>query len=270
MDSELRPVLDRVAAARGFRCDAYKETCLRRRLAVRMRARGVHTYSDYAAVLDADATEFDRFLRTLTVNVTSFYRNAETWERLADTFIPQLRTLTRGALRCWSAGCASGEEAYTLAILLAEDARRRRTASGEGSVVVGTDVDEQSMERAASGVYPSSAVRELPGPLRERYLEPVSGADRWTVAPALRERVRFQYHDLVQDDPPVRNLHLVVCRNVVIYFDRETQEMLFHRLADWMEPGAFLVLGKTETLLGASARDRFQLEDVRERVYRRR
>ena len=95
------------------------------------------------------------------------------------------------------------------------------------------------------------------------------GPEEWVVADGLRDRVRFLRHDLVQDAPPERELDLVVCRNVVIYFDRETQETLFHRLADAMVPDGVLVLGKTETLLGASARDRFHLEDVRERVYRR-
>lgn len=269
MESDLRPVLDRVAAVRGFRCDAYKETCLRRRLAVRMRARGVHTYHDYAAVLDADGAEFDRLLSTLTVNVTSFYRNAETWQRLAEVFLPVVWDRAGGEVRCWSAGCATGAETQTVAILLAEEARRRGV-SGADATVVGTDVDEESLARADRGVYPASAVTELPDELRQRYLEPVPGSGEWCVRPFLRKWVRFRRHDLVQDEPPGRELHLVICRNVVIYFDRDTQERLFHRLADAMAPGGYLVLGKTETLLGASARERFQLEDVRERVYCRR
>src|SRR5437870_3494482 len=102
---------------RGFGCASYKEKCLRRRIAVRMRARGVHTYGDYAKVLDSDQTEYDRLLDALTINVTKLFRNWETYAIIAERIVPTLWALPAPVLKIWSAGCSSGEEPYSLAAL---------------------------------------------------------------------------------------------------------------------------------------------------------
>src|SRR5207245_1942424 len=116
-----RALTRKISDARGVVCEAYKEKCLRRRIAVRMRARGVHTFEDYARLLDGDAGEYDLLLDALTINVTKFFRNAETWRALAP-YLVELWERRRGEVRVWSAGCASGEEPYTIAVALAEPA----------------------------------------------------------------------------------------------------------------------------------------------------
>ena len=261
-DEGLAPLLAQIAGARGLACDGYKPSCLRRRLAVRMRARGVHTYAAYADVLRRDAAEYDRLLDALTINVTKFFRNRETWDVLAAAFLPALWA-ERGGVRCWSAGCASGEEPYSVAILLLEHARTTG-ADVAACAVDATDLDPTVLERARAGSYRAPALDETPPALVSRYFE---GADPWRVTAPVRDLVRWHRHDLLRDAPPAAPYDLITCRNVVIYFERPNQERLYHAFADALRPGGLLVLGKVETLVGA-VRDRFRLEDVRERVYR--
>lgn len=256
--------MDQITRARGVRCGDYKESCLRRRLAVRMRARGALTFEDYARVLRDDSDEYERLLNALTINVTKFYRNAEMWNAVAARFLPVLWRDGDGAMRCWSAGCASGEEPYTLAVLLLEEARRQG-AQQPAARVDATDFDRGSLDRAIAGSYRTAAFEEMPEPLVRRYF---TGDNPRSAGAAIRALVSFREHDLLRDDPPASSYDLIMCRNVVIYFDRPTQERLFLRLTEALRPGGVLVLGKVETMFGA-ARDRLVLEDTRERIYRR-
>ena len=256
--------MEQIARARGFRCEAYKESCLRRRLAVRMRARGAHTFGEYARILHEDDGEYERLLDTLTINVTKFYRNPETWDALARTYLPDLWGHRDGALQAWSAGCASGEEAYTIAILLLELARTSGVPVADARIDA-TDVDRTVLARAERGRFRAPAFDEMPAALAERYFE---GVGERGVVPPVRALVRFHVHDLLRDPPPAPPYDLIVCRNVVIYFDRATQERLFLRFIDALRPGGVLVLGKVETLMG-EARNLLRLVDVRERIYRR-
>jgi len=262
-DDGLATLLAQIAGARGLTCDGYKPSCLRRRLAVRMRARGVHTYAAYSEILRSDAREYDRLLAALTINVTKFFRNREAWDALASAFLPRLWGES-GGVRCWSAGCASGEEPYTLAILLLEYAAA--TGSDVASCAVdATDLDPTALRRATEAAYRAPALDETPAPILARYF---TGTDPRTPVPAVRELVHFQSHDLLREPPPAPPYDLIACRNVVIYFERPNQERLYQRFADALRPGGVLVLGKVETLVG-TARERFRLEDVRERIYRR-
>ncbi len=279
-----KALTEQISRARGFSCEAYKSKCLRRRIAVRMRARGVHTFGDYGRLLDQDAHEYDLLLDALTINVTQFYRNAETWDALAWTHLPALWRAAGGCVRAWSAGCASGEEPYTVAVVLAEAARaaggEQERGEGEGGAsqslhrvrVDATDVDRVSLEKTRAAAWPAGAFTEMPPALVRRYFsEGPPGAPPPPLrraVPELQRLVRVLKHDLVREAPPDPPYDLIVCRNVVIYFDRPTQEKLFTRFTEALRPGGLLVLGKVETLLG-SARERLELLDPRERIYRR-
>jgi chemotaxis protein methyltransferase CheR len=261
-----KALTQQISRARGFSCEAYKDKCLRRRIAVRMRARGVHTFTDYARLLEQDGHEYDLLLDALTINVTKFYRNAETWNALAREHLPTLWREGRGRLRAWSAGCASGEEPYTLAVVIAEAARAVGTLPPlTGARVDATDVDRASLEKTRAAVWPETAFTEMPPALVRRYF--TDPAPR-RPAPELAGVVRVLKHDMIREGPPDPPYDLIVCRNVVIYFDRPTQERLFTRFAEALRPGGLLVLGKVETLFGA-VRDRLEMLDPRERIYRR-
>ena len=266
IDREFEALTAKIARERGFGCASYKEKCLRRRIAVRMRARGVHTYAAYADVLDADAHEYELLLDALTINVTKLFRNWETFRAIEAVCVPALWALPDSALRIWSAGCASGEEAHSLAILMHRFVADRGESSRLGRVcVMGTDIDRASLAAACQGAYVEAAFADTPADLRERYF---SAAAPHVVHDDVRRLVRFEHRDLLSDAPPAADLHLIACRNVLIYFDRDTQEMLFQKFHDALAPGGFLVLGKVETLFGP-ARARFQAVEPRERIFRR-
>lgn len=267
-EQAFRALTEKITRARGICCDAYKDRCLKRRIAVRMRARGVHSFADYSRVLDGDAREYDLLLDALTINVTKFFRNAETWASLAPHLLERWRA-SEGAMAVWSAGCASGEEAYTAAIALAEVARTSHTSDRlRRARVIATDIDRVSLERAQAARYPVSAFTEMPGDLARRWLEPAAADGMCAPLPEIRALVQVMRHDLTRERPPAGTggFDLIVCRNVVIYFDRETQERLFQTFAQALHPGGLLLLGKVETLLGP-ARERLKMLDARERIY---
>ncbi len=249
---------EKVSRERGISCGSYKDKCLKRRIAVRMRARGVHTYADYARLLDDDAREYQELLDALTINVTKFFRNVETWTalrpHLAELWAARHRT--GGRLRVWSAGCASGEEPYTIAVLLAETLGERLDQAS----IDATDIDRLSLERTRQAHYPESAFTEMPASLKHRYF--VDGQP----IPRIRNLLRVLAHDLTREPPPRPPYDLIACRNVVIYFERAAQERLFERFVNALAPGGLLLLGKVETLFG-SARERLTLVDPRERIY---
>lgn len=266
-EAAFQALLQQLGDAQDLRFDAYKDSCLRRRVAVRMRACGVDTYDDYARCLRDDGEEYDRFLAALTINVTKFYRNADMWNFVLGSVLPELLEARGNAIRCWSAGCASGEEAYTLAVLLLEGARRTRMDPLHGPCIDATDLDVKCLQTAAEGRYPADAFDEMPSTLIARYFKP-EGANARTVAEDVRELVRFQRHDLTREPPVNAPYDLILFRNVVIYFQRTMQERIFATMAHALNPGGALVLGKVETLFG-SAGDLLRKHNVRERVYRR-
>jgi chemotaxis protein methyltransferase CheR len=263
-----RALTEKITQARGVSCDAYKDRCLRRRIAVRMRARGVHSFTDYSRLLDSDGHEYDRLLDALTINVTKFFRNNEAWTALAP-YLAERWKARSGAVAVWSAGCASGEEPYTIAAALAETARTSGTSEWlPRARVLATDIDRQSLERATAARYAAAAFSETPAEVLRRWIEPAAADGTRTPVAAVRGLVTVQRHDLTTAQPPGGPFDLVVCRNVVIYFDRGTQERLFQLFAAALRPEGLLLLGKVETLLGP-AREQLRMENPRERIYRR-
>ena len=251
----------------GLSLDAYKDKCLRRRIAVRMRASGVHSYIEYQALLDRDPGEYERLKDAITINVTRFYRNTETWDQVRSNVVPQICADSRGQIRAWSAGCSSGEEPYTLAVLIAEHLDVEGRPDQLGLVTIdATDIDRQCLERARAARYKSEALTDVPAHLVQHYFE--AAGDEYQVAERVRDRVSVLSSDLSTDAPPGRNYQLILCRNVVIYFSRDTQERVFKQFAEALAPGGFLVLGKVETFFGP-ARERLTLVNPRERIYRR-
>jgi chemotaxis protein methyltransferase CheR len=263
-DEELEKLKRKIEKDRGFNCQFYKEKCLRRRIAVRMRARGQRTFQDYGALLDKDPAEYDHLLDTLTINVTKFFRNLETWNAVEQHVLPTLFE-GRAPVKVWSAGSASGEEAYTASILMREWLEREGRGHEASRIrITGTDIDRRSLDAARKGEYPDLSMTETPERIRDRWF---TGGPPWTVRPEARPGVDFERRDLISGEA-LLGQHLIFCRNVVIYFDREIQERLFRQFYDSLVPGGFLVMGKVETLIG-EARLLFRPVNNRERIFRR-
>ncbi len=268
-DDAFVALTSKISRERGFGAANYKDTCMRRRIAVRMRARGAADYESYSRILDSDPAEYEWLIAALTVNVTKLFRNAETWDAVARSVLPALWSTPSPRLNTWVAGCASGEEAYTLAALWLE----RAAASGESGAasrvrVTASDIDQQSLESAERGTYADDSFAEAPAGMRERWFMAAEKTGEWTASAELRSVIRFERRDLLLDPVPPAAMHLITCRNVIIYFDRESQEALMQRFHDALVPGGYLVLGKVETLLGPS-RGLFETVDLRQRIFRR-
>ena len=242
LDLVLRHLTSRGAG--GF--EWYKDSCLLRRIEVRMRARQVDTLRAYAALLADDSAELDRLLHTLSVRVTGFFRNPDTWLCLRATLAALPAAAERG-LSAWSMGCATGEETWSLAMLLLDLARGAGPAAMDQVSVLGSDVDDQALAVAAAGRYSSQSVVAIRTVLPHPYGVVLEGS--FEVDPALRSRVEFRREDLTAPRSDAARFDLVCCRNLLIFLGREGQRRVLDTARRALLPGGVLALGRTESLV---------------------
>src|SRR5262252_1772587 len=261
----LEELLAFIRDSRGFDFTGYKRSSLSRRIRKRMHEAGVGNYVDYRDRLESSAEEFGYLFNTILINVTSFFRDVEAWTYLRREIMPELIADTEGSedIRVWSAGCASGEEAHSLAIAFAEALGIEETA--KRVKIYGTDVDEEALRDARAGLYPAKALEPLPTELRDKYFDKNGG--QFAFRPDLRRRVIFGRHDITRD-APISRLDMLVCRNTLMYFNVETQSHVIDRFHFALRESAFLFLGKAEMLL--SDGERFEVVSMRQRVFKRR
>ena len=243
---DFEALLNYLQQSRGFDFTGYKRTTLVRRVLKRMREVGIADFNEYLDHLQVHPDEFVRLFNTILINVTGFFRDPEAWDYLNTVVIAKLLD-TKGVdepIRCWSAGTASGEEAYSLAILLAEalgvEGFRRRVK------IYATDVDEEALAEARPGGHTDREVEGVPPEYLERYFELVGA--RHMFRSDLRRCLIFGRHDLVQD-APISRLDLIICRNTLMYFTAETQGRVLARLHYALNDSGYLFLGKAEMLL---------------------
>jgi two-component system CheB/CheR fusion protein len=264
-DGELDALLAYVNERRGFDFRGYKRGSLSRRIMKRMQAVGVDDYQRYMEVLEANPSEFSELFNTILINVTSLLRDREAWDTLAGLVIPAI-TDSKGAdtpLRVWSAGCASGEEAYSLAVLLADAIGEERFR--QSVKIYATDADNDALVVARHGRYKERSLIDAFGEDRtERYFEREDGYG--TFRSDLRRALIFGRHDLVQD-PPISRIDLVTCRNTLMYFTSEVQLKVLGALQFALVPGGYLFLGKSEALV--SRTQLFEVLDLRQRIFRK-
>jgi chemotaxis methyl-accepting protein methylase len=266
-EAQLVALCKKIERDRGFFCSSYKDTCLRRRISVRMKLKGAATFEEYGFLLDDDPHEYDRLIATLTINVSKFFRNPETFASIATKVIPDLAASAGPLIRVWSAGCASGEEPYSLAVICHEYLQSHgENKTGLRFDIVGTDVDADAITAARRGRYGEAAFTETTPAVRDKYFPLSDGLH--TATNDLRKLVAFQRSDILDRSRSPSRFHLIVCRNVIIYFKRESQTWLFERFHELLLPGGFLVLGKVESLIGKS-RELFAPISARQRIYRR-
>ncbi|MFD8396474.1 CheR family methyltransferase [Streptomyces sp. NPDC059680] len=254
-----------IREARGFDFTGYKRSTLARRIHKRMADVGIHSYLDYQDHLEINADEFGALFNTILINVTSFFRDPEAWAYLQHEVVPELLASLAPdqEVRVWSAGCSSGEEPYSLAIMFAEllglDECLRRVK------IYATDVDEEALREARSGLYLPKSLELIPVGLREKYFE--QNGTQFSFRADLRRRVIFGRHDITRD-APISRLDLLVCRNTLMYFNVEAQTQIVDRYHFALRPGGFLFLGKAEMLLNDT--ERFEVVNMRQRIFRRR
>ncbi|WP_010545261.1 CheR family methyltransferase [Sphingomonas elodea] len=230
----------------GHDFSGYKRTTLIRRIERRMHVLGITSGRTYLARAKTDADECEALFRDLLINVTRFFRDADLFDRLRTRVIePLMRSWTgEEDIRVWVPGCSSGEEAYSIAMLFAE-AGRKLGMPATGVQIFATDIDEQMLQIARNGVYPTSALIDLPPAMRERYTLPHT--ERFQIVPQIRDMIRFSNHSLVKD-PPFSRIDLVSCRNLLIYFDDRLQQSVMPLLHYAIRPEGYLFLGPSESI----------------------
>jgi len=251
-------------AKRAFDLGSYKDRCVKRRIASRVRANGCADAGAYLALLRRSDDELDTLLSTLTIHVSHFFRNPSTFRVLEEAVLPELieRAGQRPerSLRLWSAGCSSGEEPYSLALLLHE-----LPTAGLKLTITGSDLSPRILAQARLGEFDAQRLSEVPERVRETYFERLEGT-RFRLRDKVRRMVSFRRQNLLTDEP-YPDADLILCRNVLIYFSREQQAQILRRFAAALGTGGFLVLGRAETLVG-DERSLFRSDYPIERIYR--
>ncbi|MCU1307286.1 MAG: Chemotaxis protein methyltransferase CheR [Acidobacteriaceae bacterium] len=262
-DISLSEMLEILAEEKDFDLRGYKNSTLQRRIHKRMGQLGIDSYAAYLKRFNEQAAERNQLLNTVLINVTEFFRDPMAWEAFGrEALYPMLKDQDAGCpLRAWVAGCSTGEEVYSLAIMLAEYYGAR--VLDYPIKIYATDIDEEALAVARRGEYPADRMRGLTPELRAKYF---SGDSVLRVARELRKMAIFGRSDLIHD-APISHVDMILCRNVLIYFDGATQKKIFHRLHYALEENGILLLGKAESKLSESAL--FESVDPRWRIFRK-
>ncbi len=258
---------DLVLASGGIDLGLYKDRCVLRRLAVRQRACGAEDLRSYLKIVGRDPIERERLVKALTIHVSQFFRNPATFEAIRNVVLPAILAIKAAeggrTLRLWSAGCACGEEAYSLAILLLESARAIRERFS--CAVYGTDIDPDCLRAGDAGSYLPASLAQVPDRWRQQYFVLRNG--RYQVVPDIRRIVYFKRHNILTPIPFGR-IDLVLFRNVLIYMTEALQRRVLAGIHETLNPGGYLVLGKVESLPDLS-RPLYEAMNIAERVFRK-
>lgn len=237
-DKDFAQFIKNVKALTKIDLSQYKEQQMKRRLTTLRLKRGYSNFADYFEAIRRDANLLQEFLDRITINVSEFWRNPNRWRTLEQRFIPEMLRTNRKP-KVWSAACSTGEEPYTLAMILAEQMPLAQVS------VLATDIDEGVLAKARQGVYPDRSVKDVP----PQYLSKYFSRDQmlYAVRDELKRTVKFQRQDLLTDTFG-QDFDLIVCRNVMIYFTDEAKHMLYQKFADALAPGGILFVGSTEQI----------------------
>jgi two-component system CheB/CheR fusion protein len=262
-DPAFEQLINYLQDSRGLDFRGYKRSSLRRRIERRMAEVDCADFDTYLGFLEAHPQEYVDLLNTVLINVTAFFRDPDSWAALAANVIPQIVSESpAGPIRLWSAGCASGEEPYSLAILMAEAIGLENLP--ERVKIYATDLDEEALSSARAAIYTSRALENVAPALVEKYFVPVNGG--LTLHRDVRKAVIFGRHDIVKD-APISKINLVACRNLLIYLSTETQLAVLPRLHYALTDSGYLFLGKAETQLARSKL--FEPVDLKSRIFRK-
>lgn len=256
----------------GIKLPEVKRTMVESRLQKRLRVLGLRSFDEYGDFVfspEGISEELTHMVDLITTNKTDFFREPSHFNYLYNSVVPELIKKSgagmRKPLRVWSAGCSSGEEPYSLAMVLSEYAARN---PGFDFNILGTDISVRILEKALKGIYREEVAEPVPQPMRKKYLLRSRSREETLVRikPALRSKVRFRRLNLMDPDPETRTpMDIIFCRNVIIYFERAVQEEIVRKLCRRLEEGGFLFLGHSETLHGMS----LPLRVVAPMVYRK-
>jgi chemotaxis protein methyltransferase CheR len=235
----------------------FKKPFINRRINARMRSVGITDSSEYAKLLESDSGEPTLLFKSLSINVTEFNRDSFVWQYLASTIIPEIGK-NNPSLKIWSAGCASGEEAYSFAILTKE------TINSKISIIA-TDINAEALLRAKKGQYPSANLKNLSPELIAKYFTKIND-DLYQINDEIKQLVQFEHGDILSFQ--INSVNLISCRNVLIYYAKPAQELIFKKFHNILTKDGYIVIGQDETMMGVEAAKLFSCTLPRERIYK--
>lgn len=220
--------------------NAYKEKQMKRRIDTLIERNQIQGYDKYVALIKSDRNKFEEFVNYLTINVSEFYRNPDQWDFLEKTVFPQLIDKFGKNLKIWSAACSTGDEPYSLAMCLSKFIPLSQIR------ITATDIDKQVMAAAKVGLYNAKSIVSVPDEYKKKYFTQVGNS--YQISEEVKRCVTFQQHNLLKDKY-FENYHLIVCRNVVIYFTEEAKAEIYKKFAQSLVKGGMLFIGSTEQIV---------------------
>ena len=220
--------------------NAYKEKQMKRRIDTLISKNKIVGYENYVSVLKTDQTKFEEFVNYLTINVSEFYRNVDQWQLLDKDVFPELISRYGKNLKIWSAACSTGDEPYSLVMALSRHLPLNQIR------IYATDLDKQVIEKAKLGLYGEKSVAGVPADLKKKFFTKIGPS--YQISDEVKSRVEFKEHNLLKDTYPT-DFHLIVCRNVLIYFTEEAKDEVFRKFQKSLKPGGYLFIGSTEKII---------------------
>lgn len=268
-ERELSTFLCSLQRLKGIDLSSYREPFLQRRLRARMIARQADTPFGYFTLLKNEPDEYNRFLEALSINTTEFFRDPDVFDFFRKNCLKEVIqrkvSLKHENIRIWSAACASGEEVYSLAIMLREELKER--IDNFRIRIWGTDIDKAALEEAKRAEYSKRSLQEVDSEILKRYFTKTE-EDLYRLKTPIKELVRFTEHNLNSDEP-LKYMEVIFCRNVMIYLRRKQQEALCVNFYEALNPRGYLVIGKVEGLLGA-LKELFIPVDLNKKIFQKR
>lgn len=216
----------------------YKEVQMKRRLTSLRDKRGFNTFKSYFTALDKDQDLMEEFLDKMTINVSEFFRNSKRWEVLEKKILPDMLK-KKSKLKIWSAACSTGDEPYTIAMILKQYIDLNNVS------ILATDIDEKILERAKQGIYTERALKEVPQNFKDKFF--VHKDSLYVIDDSLKKPITFKQHNLLSDPYP-NGFDLIVCRNVMIYFTDEAKNQIYHKFSDALVDNGVFFVGSTEQI----------------------
>lgn len=220
--------------------NSYKENQMRRRIEGLIAKNGINNYKDYVALIKRDKEKFEQFINFLTINVSEFYRNPEQWEILNRKVFPALIKHFGRSLKIWSAACSTGDEPYSLVMALSRHIPINQIR------IIATDIDKQVLDKARMGIYNEKNVAAVPIDFKKKYFTKIGSS--YQISNEIKRQVTFQEHNLLRDAYP-SGCHLIVCRNVMIYFTEEAKNEIYKKFHASLKSQGILFIGSTEQII---------------------
>ena len=220
--------------------NAYKEKQMKRRIDTLISKHRIVGYENYVQLLKTDKAKFEEFVNYLTINVSEFYRNPSQWDVMDRDVIPELIRKFGKSLKVWSAACSTGDEPYSLVMALSRHLPLNQIK------IFATDLDKQVIEKAKIGLYTEKSIASVPADLKKKYFTKVGPS--WQISNEIKSRVEFKEHNLLKDTYPTA-YHMIVCRNVLIYFTEEAKDKVFVKFQQSLAKGGILFIGSTEQII---------------------